>query len=92
MKRFVLLGMMIALLLLRVDCLQGQSYTMTNGQTVTVNCSQSSVTFYDPGGYGGDCNSSDASGNYSNYLKVTQTFQTSNSNKCLSVTFTSFCL
>ena len=82
MKRFVILGMMLALLLLRVDTLQGQSYNMTDGQTDTVNCSQEPILFYDPGG---------PNANYSNNTtNCTQTFVVSDPNMCLSVTFTSF--
>ena len=45
MKRFVFLGIVLLLLTLRWETLQGQSYTMTNGQITTC-----SGTFYDPGG------------------------------------------
>ena len=75
MKRFVLLGIMLLLLTLWWGTAQGQSYTMTHGQTITT-CSG---TFYDPGG---------PNGNYSNGLNVTQTIVSPNS--CLKVTFTSF--
>ena len=77
MKRFVILGMMLLLLVLQWESLLGQSYTMSQGQNI-ITCSG---VFYDPGG---------SDGNYSNYLDITQTFASSDSNLCLQVTFSSF--
>lgn len=77
MKRFVILGIMLLLLTLQWKSLQGQSYTMTNGQNI-ITCSG---VFYDPGGDGE---------NYSNDLDITQTFASSDPNLCLQVTFSSF--
>ena len=77
MKRAVILGIWLALLLLRVGTLQGQSYTMTDGQTF-ITCSG---TFYDPGG---------PDGNYDNGLDYMQTFISASPDMCLKVTFTSF--
>ena len=74
MKRFVLLGI---LLLLCVASMQGQSYTMTNGQTITT-CSG---TFYDPGG---------PNGNYGNSLNYTQTIVSATPGMCIQVSFNSF--
>lgn len=76
MKRFVFLGI---LLLFCLSSMQGQSYTMTNGQTITT-CSG---TFYDPGG---------PSGNYSSNLNYTQTFVSATPGLCIQVHFTSFYL
>ena len=83
MKRAVFLGMCLAILLLRVNLLQGQEYVMTDGQTVTVNCSQSQVHFYDPGG---------PDGNYEDNSDFTQTFVSSVADRCLQVTFDSIIL
>ena len=77
MKRFVLLEIMLLLLTLQWETVQGQSYTMSDGQTITT-CSG---TFYDPGG---------PNSNYSNSLNVTQTIVAGSPNSCLQVTFTSF--
>ena len=77
MKRAVFLGIWLAMLLLRVGTLQGQSYTMTNGQTITT-CSG---TFYDPGG---------PNENYDDRLDYMQTFISASPDKCLKVTFSSF--
>ncbi len=74
MKRFVLLGI---LLLLCVASMQGQNYTMTNGQTITT-CSG---TFYDPGG---------PNGNYGNSLNYTQTIVSATPGMCIQVSFNSF--
>ncbi len=60
------------------DCPDPSS--MHNG-TETVYCSQAPISFYDPGG---------PSGNYGANQTFTQTFITSDPNKCLQVTFTSF--
>ena len=65
------------LLTLRWNDLQGQSYIMTDGQTITT-CSG---TFYDPGGPDGD---------YGNSQNITQTFVSASQDMCLTVTFTSF--
>lgn len=75
MKRIVFL----VILLVYLASLQGQSYTMTNGQTITT-CSG---TFYDPGG---------PNGNYGNNLNYTQTFVSATPGMCLRVVFSSFYL
>ena len=67
---------MLALFLLQDYNLQGQSYIMTPGQTITT-CSG---TFYDPGG---------PNDNYSDNMSVVQTFVSSDTNSCLQVTFSS---
>ncbi len=77
MKRALLLGILMAMLLLRVNTVLGQSYIMTNGSTITT-CSG---TFYDPGG---------PDMNYPHDLELTQTFVSSSPGMCLSVSFTSF--
>ncbi len=77
MKRLAFLGIILVLLALRWNALRGQSYVMTDGQTV-VTCSG---TFYDPGG---------PDGNYGNNMNVTQTFVPASPGMCLTVTFTSF--
>ena len=79
MKRFVLFGIMLFMLTLQWESLQGQSYSMTNGQIITA-CSG---TFYDSGG---------PNGHYSNNLDDTMTIVSGSSDSCLMVAFTSFVL
>ncbi len=78
MKKFVILGIMLMLLILRWNTMQGQSYVMTNGQITTC-----SGTFYDPGGPNGD---------YGNNQNFIQTIQSNLSNSCLQISFTAFSL
>ncbi len=77
MKRALLLGILMAMLLLRVNTVLGQSYIMTNGSTITT-CSG---TFYDPGG---------PDSNYHKNLNVTQTIMPATPGGCVQVTFISF--
>ena len=77
MKRFVLWGILLTLLLLRVETLQGQNYNMTNGQTITT-CSGN---FYDSGG---------PNSAYGPNQHLIETFKTASPNLCLKVTFTKF--
>ena len=82
MRRAVFLGIWLTLLLLQVNFLQGQSYVMTDGQTVTVNCSQTPIYFYDPGG---------PNGNYADSLHIVQTFKLEDGfTGCLKLAFTFF--
>ena len=78
MKRFVFLGIVLLLLTLRWESLQGQSYTMSNGQITTC-----SGTFYDPGG---------PDGSYQSSQDFTQTIVPATPGRCLKVSFTSFSL